>query len=161
MWPSLFRPSPSVVRGLTLGDAPILAAIHAEGFARGWSTDEIEAMLLDRAVVAQGIGHGKGGAKLDGFVLSRCAADEAEILTIAVTRSSQGRGLARDLLQQHIGRLAAHGIRSLFLEVDEGNAPARALYARLAFEEVGRRAGYYRKADGSAATALVLRRDVP
>lgn len=162
MWSFLSRrASPPAVRSLTVADARALAAIHAEGFAHGWSASEIEAMLIDRAVLGQGVGHGADGSTLDGFVLSRRAADEAEILTIAVTRAARGRGLARDLLQHHLGRLAAHGVRELFLEVDEGNAPARALYDRLGFAEVGRRAGYYRKPDGSAATALVLRRPVP
>ncbi|WP_188520206.1 GNAT family N-acetyltransferase [Alsobacter metallidurans] len=136
-------------------DAAAVAALHAEGFHAGWSASECEAMLLDRAVVGQGIGPGQA---LDGFVLSRVALDEAEILTIAVARRRQGGGLGRRLLQAHFGALVNRGVRTLFLEVDEGNAPARALYARAGFEQVGRRAGYYRKPDGSAAAALVLRR---
>ena len=57
-----------------------------------------------------------------------------------------------------MGRLAGMGVRSLFLEVDEGNAAARRLYERAGFAEVGRRKAYYQKADGSAATALVMKR---
>ena len=49
-------------------------------------------------------------------------------------------------------------IRTLFLEVEEGNAPAIALYKRQGFTDVSRRDAYYRKADGSAATAIVMRR---
>ena len=48
----------------------------------------------------------------------------------------------------------------MFLEVDEDNAPARRLYARAGFREVGRRPGYYQQDKGAAATALVLRRDL-
>ncbi|MCP8938612.1 GNAT family N-acetyltransferase [Alsobacter sp. SYSU M60028] len=158
MWPRLFPSRPPSVRPLGGGDASRVAAIHAQGFAHAWSAAELEAMLLDPAVVAQGIGAGQA---LDGFVLSRRAADEAEILTVAVTKSARGRGLAGELLRHHLGRLATLGVRALFLEVDEGNAPARRLYDRLGFAEVGRRAAYYRKPDGGAATALVLRRDVP
>jgi ribosomal-protein-alanine N-acetyltransferase len=44
----------------------------------------------------------------------------------------------------------------VFLEVDERNQPARRLYRRAGFAEVGRRQGYY----DSAAAALVLRRDL-
>ena len=43
--------------------------------------------------------------------------------------------------------------------MDEDNAPARALYARFGFREVGRRAAYYAHADGSRGNALILARE--
>jgi [ribosomal protein S18]-alanine N-acetyltransferase len=48
----------------------------------------------------------------------------------------------------------------VFLEVDEDNMPARRLYQRAGFHEVGRRSGYYPQGAAKAATALVLRRDL-
>jgi ribosomal-protein-alanine N-acetyltransferase len=48
----------------------------------------------------------------------------------------------------------------VFLEVDEDNEPARRLYQRAGFREVGRRPGYYQQGRDHAATALVLRRDL-
>ena len=53
--------------------------------------------------------------------MSRLAADEAEILSVAVARAAQGRGLARRLLDLHLRRLAGLGCRAVFLEVDENN----------------------------------------
>jgi [ribosomal protein S18]-alanine N-acetyltransferase len=50
-------------------------------------------------------------------------------------------------------------VRKVFLEVDEGNAPALRLYSRAGFEQVGRRPGYYANSEGSAS-ALVLRRNL-
>jgi ribosomal-protein-alanine N-acetyltransferase len=134
-------------------DAPAIAAIHAGSFRRGWGEDEIQQLLLERNVVAQRI---TAGGKLIGFILSRIAASEAEILSVAIVRSWRGRGLSRQLLDLHLRRLAGIGVRSIFLEVGEQNAPACRLYHRAGFVEVGRRQGYYE--DG--ATALVLRRDV-
>ena len=92
--------------------------------------------------------------------MSRLAADEAEILSVAVARRAQGRGLAGQLLALHLRRLAGLGARTVFLEVDEHNAPAIRLYTRAGFREVARRPNYYPDATGKAANALVLRRDL-
>jgi [ribosomal protein S18]-alanine N-acetyltransferase len=139
-------------------DAGQLAALHAASFGHGWSTEEFERLLIDHDVVAD---RATGGRELVGFVLSRLAADEAEILSIAVAARWRGRGLARKLLDVHLRRLSAYGVAALFLEVDERNAPARRLYAGLRFTEVGRRPSYYHDSSGEAGTALVLRRELP
>jgi ribosomal-protein-alanine N-acetyltransferase len=133
-----------------------LAAIHAGAFARPWDTHEFERLLADRAVIADGLF--LGGRDPAGFVLSRTVLDEAEILTVAIAAGLRGRGYSRPLLATHLDALARSGIRLVHLEVEEGNAPALALYRRLGFEEVGRREGYYRKPDGSRVAALTMLR---
>jgi ribosomal-protein-alanine N-acetyltransferase len=100
------------------------------------------------------------GRALHGFILSRLAGGEAEILSVAVASARRGRGLARALLNLHLRRLAGLGTNAVFLEVDEDNEPARRLYQRAGFREVGRRPGYYQQGRDHAATALVLRRDL-
>ena len=57
-------------------------------------------------------------------------------------------------------RLHAERAEALFLEVDETNLPAIALYRRLGFGEVGRRANYYRSSGHGPTGALVMRRDL-
>jgi ribosomal-protein-alanine N-acetyltransferase len=138
-------------------DAPAIARLHSVSFHRGWSDGEIEQMLLDRNTVAH---RATVGRSLQGFILSRLVAGEAEILSVAVAQARRGRGLARALLNLHLRRLAGLGARAVFLEVDEDNTPARRLYARAGFREVGRRAGYYQQGRERPATALVLRRDL-
>ncbi|MBM3527912.1 MAG: ribosomal-protein-alanine N-acetyltransferase [Alphaproteobacteria bacterium] len=147
--PALLQASPR--------DAHAIAELHAASFSRGWSEAEIEAMLLERNVVAH---RALLGQRFAGFILSRLAGDEAEILSIAVVSARRGRGVARALLDLNMRRLAGLGARAVFLEVDEDNEPARRLYARAGFHEVGKRPGYYRQDKGAAATALVLRRDL-
>ncbi len=134
-------------------DAATIAALHAASFQRGWGEDEIDRLLADRSVVTHRM---VAGRKTAGFIISRRAGDEAEILSIAVAPARRGRGLARPLLEFHLRTLAGLGIRTVFLEVDEHNKPALHLYNGSGFREVGRRQGYY----GSGATALVLRRDL-
>lgn len=138
-------------------DAAAFAALHATAFPRGWSEDEFERLLMDRKVVAH---RAMSGGNVTGFVLSRLAADQAEILSISVALSSRGRGLGRQLLDLHLRRLAGLGVKALFLEVDEANVPARRLYARAGFREVGRRPAYYPQPGGQPSAALVLRRDL-
>ncbi|MGO8799654.1 MAG: ribosomal protein S18-alanine N-acetyltransferase [Roseiarcus sp.] len=151
--------SPPVMRPLRSDKAEQCAALHAASFAHSWSTTEFETLLSSKTTI--------GGAAVDaatddlrGFALSRLAGDEAEILTIAVHASFRNRGIGRALLADSLMRLAASHVQSLFLEVERANLPAIALYSRMGFREVGRRRGYYRKPDGAAETALVLRKDL-
>ena len=138
-------------------DAAAIATLHANSFRHGWSDGEFERMLGERNIVAH---RAMLGRSLHGFILSRLAGGEAEILSVAVTSARRGRGLARALLNLHLRRLAGLGAHAVFLEVDEDNEPARRLYRRAGFREVGRRPGYYQQGRDHAATALVLRRDL-
>jgi len=148
----LSRPMPSLAEA-SARDAAAIAAIHAASFQRGWSEQELQQLLADRAVV----GHrAMSGRNLTAFILSRIAADEAEILSVAVAPAWRGHGVARPLLDLHLRRLAGLGVRTVFLEVGEHNVPALRLYGRAGFREVGKRQGYY----DSGATALLLRRDL-
>ena len=89
------------------------------------------------------------GAKAPvGFVLARLAAGEGEILTVAVARAHRRQGLGWRLMDAVLRELHAQRAEALFLEVDETNAAAIALYRRLGFSEVGKRPSYYQSADG-------------
>jgi [ribosomal protein S18]-alanine N-acetyltransferase len=138
-------------------DAAALADLHAASFGRGWSENEFERLFLDRNVLAE---RAVIGRNLVGFVIARLAADEAEILSIAVARAQRGRGVGRALLDRHLRRLAGLGVRAVFLEVDEANKAGLRLYRRAGFRDVGRRPAYYPRDDRATAAALVLRRDL-
>jgi [ribosomal protein S18]-alanine N-acetyltransferase len=139
------------------GDAAAIAAIHGASFQRGWGEDEIFRLLIEKNVVSH---RATSRRKVIGFILSRLAAGEAEILSVAVAPAWRGRKLARPLLDLHLRRLAGLGTRIVFLEVGEHNAPATRLYRRAGFREVGKRQGYYQGDRDAGATALVLRRDL-
>ena len=87
------------------------------------------------------------------MILARVAADEAEILTLAVDPGQRRRGLGSALLRAAMDRAAGLGAMSMFLEVAVTNHAARALYAAHGFIEAGLRRRYY--SDGT--DALVLR----
>ena len=131
----LFGRAEAALSPATPRDAASLSGLHAASFNRGWSEHEFEQLLTDRGVVAE---RATSGRRNVGFIVSRRAADEAEILSVAVARSWRGRGLARRLLDLHLRRLAGLGLRAVFLEVDEDNTRRPALRAG-GFREVGRR----------------------
>lgn len=154
---SLFARGEPVLSEASAHDARTIAALHGVSFARGWSEQDVEGLLIDRHVVAH---RATIGSAMAGFILSRLIEDEAEILSVAVSSARRGRGLARALLNLHLRRLAGLGARAVFLEVDEHNAPAIRLYDRAGFHEISRRPNYYTGAGGKTAAALVLRRDL-
>jgi [ribosomal protein S18]-alanine N-acetyltransferase len=154
---NLFGSTSPLVEPANLRDAPQLAQLHGASFHRGWGTPEFEQMLLDRSTLVHRL---RQGRQIIGFSVSRIAADEAEILSIALGPRHRGRGLSRDLLRTHLGYLAGHGVKHVFLEVEENNQPARRLYERAGFRVVGQRERYYQGANGQQLNALVMKRDL-
>ena len=153
----LWRGGTAAVEPANLRDAPALAQIHGASFHRGWGEAEFESMLTERNTLVHRL---RMGRKIVGFSVSRMAADEAEILSIAVAQSHRGRGLSGNLLLTHLGHLAGRGVRTVFLEVEENNQPARRLYERAGFTVVGRRERYYQQDGGEPLNALLMRRDL-
>jgi ribosomal-protein-alanine N-acetyltransferase len=128
--------------------AKVLAAIHQAAFPpdESWSSE----------VIALHLGvHGAFGL-LDsrgGMILARQAADEAEVVTLAVHPDQRHQGIGEGLLRAAIDHACRAGARKMFLEVDVENHVAQRLYARMGFSEVGRRPRYYVR----GTDALVLR----
>ena len=156
-WLPSFRPAPAVVEPAVPKDAAQLARLHAASFHRGWGDGEFEQMLHEENTLIHRL---RQGRHLIGFAASRLAVDEAEILSIAVAPEQRGRGLSRDLLLTHLGHLAGRSVRTVFLEMEENNMPARRLYDRTGFTVVGRRERYYKEANDVELNALIMRRDL-
>jgi [ribosomal protein S18]-alanine N-acetyltransferase len=153
----LWSGSTAVIEPATLRDAPKLAQLHGASFHRGWGEGEFESMLTERNTLVHRL---RSGRKVIGFAVSRMAADEAEILSIAVAPGHRGRGLSRNLLMTHLSHLAGRGVRTIFLEVEENNQAARRLYDRTGFAVIGRRERYYREPNGEQLNAVLMRRDL-
>jgi ribosomal-protein-alanine N-acetyltransferase len=129
--------------------------IEATAFgAASWGGRGVEEGLRDRLV--ESLVAEDASARPQGFLMWRRLGDEAEILTLAVAPGQQRRGCAGALLDAVIDALRRDGVRSLFLEVDAGNAGAISLYEAHKFCRIARRKRYYR----SGADALVMRADL-
>jgi ribosomal-protein-alanine N-acetyltransferase len=156
---SLFRRSTRhIVRPIGPAAAAECARLHAASFAHPWSVAEFESLLAAGSAISDGAL--SGHSRLLGFALSRHAAGEAEVLSIAVAKPERGKGIGGLLMNTHLARLRAAGVKNVFLEVEPGNAGAIALYERLGFETVGERKSYYRRPGATAAPALTLRCDL-
>ncbi|MEB8387147.1 GNAT family N-acetyltransferase [Rhodobacteraceae bacterium KMM 6894] len=130
-----------------------MALIHArafEGQARAWTEPEFEALLETDGVLT--IGDARG------FVLSRRVLDEAEVLTLATDPDHRRQGIARGLLGNIEQQLRALGTTRQFLEVAAGNAPARALYAAMGYDQIALRRGYFKLPDGARDDAVILQK---
>ena len=140
-------------------DARDLAALHGASFARGWAENEFTDYIDDGKSHAVYVAC-DAARRLAGFAVFSFTGDEAELLSLAVARKWRGKGIGGALLRAARQDLRDVAVQHMFLEVEDGNAPALALYRGLGFVEVGRRAAYYLKPDGGAATALVMRADI-
>jgi ribosomal-protein-alanine N-acetyltransferase len=94
-----------------------------------------------------------------GFVLSRHAAGEEELLLIAVNPRHRLHGLGEALIQRLLAAARARGATRIFLEMRRGN-PAIHLYRKQGFEPIGERRNYYRTADGSLIDAITFGRSI-
>lgn len=150
------------LRVLQAEELPAAAALQVAAFPdEPWSAEQLALILaMPGSLALVAAGDAAGVAAEDGglraLLILRRAADEAEVLTLAVAPAWRRRGLARALLRRGLARLAAEGARTVFLEVGEDNAAALALYRRLGWRAAGRRKGYYRR----GADALVMRLDL-
>ena len=139
-------------------DAEDLARIHAQGFYRGWPRQEFLSFLTEPDTPVYVACDAK--RKIAGFALIRIAADEAELLTIAVDPKWRGKKIGQALLRAVFDDLLMSPAKRMFLEVSEENVAAIKLYRGQGFATIAQRVGYYPKPDGTAATALVMARDL-
>jgi ribosomal protein S18 acetylase RimI-like enzyme len=116
-------------------------------------------------------GHGRTGARqllalpgtfafladgeCGGFVLVRTAGGEAEILTLAVAPAARRRGIGSALISAACRHAQEMGAAAMFLEVSRTNEPAKALYTRLGFREVGLRKGLLRRSPAGVMKMLL------
>lgn len=140
-----------------------VAELHTLRFARPWNDGEFLSLLLQPnsfGFVMRQTNTLIFKAPLAGFVLAREVAGEAEILTIAVSEKCARFGLGWRLMQAAMREARSRGGETMFLEVDDGNAPALGLYRKLGFEKAGERPAYYADEKGRRSSALVMRRDL-
>jgi ribosomal-protein-alanine N-acetyltransferase len=139
----------------------VMEAAFDPAFGEAWTRPQVEdALILPNThyLLAGSDGCAPDeGAEAVGFVLSRGAADEEELLLLAVDPRHRGRRVGTTLLTRFIADARARGAARLFLEMREGN-PAESLYRRHGFAIVGRRRAYYRRGTSAPLDAITFAR---
>jgi ribosomal-protein-alanine N-acetyltransferase len=88
--------------------------------------------------------------KVNGFIIGRQVAEEAEILNLAVVPAKRRRGEGGALLKAALDEFRARHVSRVFLEVRESNRSAIAFYGGHGFSKTGRRTGYYQYPEEAA-----------
>jgi ribosomal-protein-alanine acetyltransferase len=147
-------PAQVLVRSLTAADIDAVLAVQARSLeASQWSRDGYaRAAAGEFGAWAAAVENG-----VVGFLVLRTAADEAEILNLAVQPESRRQGVAGALLAAALQAARQAGAIRAFLEVRESNAGAIAFYQCHGFRLDGRRRRYYHSPQEDA---LVLSQDL-
>ncbi len=146
----------------------VMAAAFDPAYGEAWNRRQVtdalsmpstHAVLVDsEGVIVEGPEHfnGEGAA---GFVLTRSAPGEEELLLIAVRPDYRGRGLAKSLIDHLFLSARQRGAERVFLEMRRGN-PAIHLYEKVGFEPIGERPKYYRLENGERIDAITFGRTI-
>lgn len=113
----------------------------------------IEAIDSDNALVYVA----EESSGIEGFVISYFAADEAELLQIAVDFRARKNGVATGLILELKKGLLEKQIKTLFLEVRAGNEAARKCYEKFGMVPCGKRPGFYKEPEEDA---IIYRMDI-
>ncbi len=140
-----------IIEAISEAALPEIAKIEAELFEAPLSLPALKSLFGGPAFTGL---ISFENVSLAGYLLAHLTQDQVEILSLGTARQHQRQGHASLLLAALISDL---GDTACFLEVAAGNKPARDLYRRNGFVEVGRRSGYYRRGRGSC-DAVVMRR---
>lgn len=132
--------------------APILARIHQESVDPAWSEESFRSLLVLPTVV------GYAHPDFSSFILVSVIEDEAEILTFATQQKFRRQGRGKKLLEETIKIIFNQKIEKFFLEVNENNFAAIALYKQLDFKKYGVRESYYIDSKSKVSNAILMQR---
>lgn len=141
------------IENMTADHVAQVAALEAVCFADPWSERSVASELNDPLslwLVAM------EGERLAGYIGSQTVMGETDMMNIAVDPEFRRRGIAEELIGALVAELKAMESHCLTLEVRPSNEPAKALYEKLGFRQVGLRKNYYRN---PREDALILRRE--
>ena len=141
------------IRKMTEEDVAAVAALEAENFSRPWSYDAFFQTLSDENYIVL---IAKEKDAFLGYCVLLCTGEEADITNVCTASAARGKGVAIEMMTALMEAGKSRGVAEFFLEVRESNTPARKLYTKLGFEEIGLRKNYYEEPREHAVLMKVL-----
>ena len=123
------------------GELDEILTLENASFSDPWTKGMFEDALENSSVRFYIARHSE---EICGYLAVLFCEPEAEILSIAVARDKRRLGVASALLDRFYSDEMIKGVDAVFLEVRESNLPARGLYHKYGYEEIGIRKNYYR-----------------
>ncbi len=148
---------PVEIRAGDLSDLTAVMTVMESAFPKtygeGWNHHQCRSML---AMPSAKLLIASQGGVACGFAISRQAADEEELLMIAVSPDIQGKGIGYLLLEHVLQKARADNVVFVFLEMRADN-PAEKLYKKFGFHQIGRRKAYYTGPDMEKFDAITYK----
>ena len=128
------------IRRMVPSDISEVERIEKENFSRPWTAEDYRG-FLDREDADFLVAVENG--RVVGYIGEYGIPDEGDITNVSVDRKCRNRHIGRKLVLELIRAAEERGIRKIFLEVRESNAPAIRLYENAGFRKTGIRRNYY------------------
>jgi [ribosomal protein S18]-alanine N-acetyltransferase len=130
---------PAAIRTARLNDVPAILMLEQQSRAAAhWTPEQYQKLVGGGSVLLA-----EADGRLCGFVCAQDVAGEWEIENVVVAPEFMRRGIASELLRGLMERARSEAASAILLEVRASNLPARRLYEKHDFGEVGRRRVYY------------------
>lgn len=130
-----------MIRCMDLGDLERVEQLEAELFSLPWKKDDFKRELLENEFAHYFV------IEEDNEVVGYCGVwnlyEQAQITTIGVTRNSQGKGYATELMRKIEEVSVENGCETCSLEVRVSNIAAQNLYKKIGYTTINVRKGYY------------------
>lgn len=139
---------------MTADHVPQVAELEKLCFSDPWSEKSVASELENKLalwLVAL------DGDSVAGYIGSQTVIDETDMMNVAVHPDYRRHGIAEALVGALVDALKKRGSRCLTLEVRASNDPAKKLYEKIGFIQVGLRKNYYRN---PREDALILRKEL-
>lgn len=143
------------LRPMTEEDVPVIHQLEREAFQKAWTVQQLKNELVhpyNTAIVAE------TDDGILGYFFSSNVAGEISLNRIAVAENCRKNGIGKRLVARFLADGQREGAEEAFLEVNERNTAAKALYQAFGFVVVGKRHQYYAE---EMADALIMHCSLP
>lgn len=144
-----------VIRSAAPSDAPGIAELEIETSGHPWSEESILHDITESKIAV--VISAELDDKLLGYADVWNIAGEGQLNNIAVTGAARGNHIGQKMMEYLFDALRESGATEMSLEVRVSNTPARRMYEKLGFVNLGIRPGYY---EDNGEDAVIYRKDL-